>query len=112
MKTFEDERGLIEDLKVGKDWSITYISFKKGAVRGNHYHKETVQYDFILSGRLLCRTDKGIGEVTTGNIVYHKPNEPHAYQALEDSEMVSVCQGIRIGEDYSKDTFKLETPLL
>lgn len=54
MNKFEDERGIIEDLKVGKDWSVTYISFKKGAVRGNHYHKETKQTDYILSGSFIC----------------------------------------------------------
>ena len=107
MKTFTDERGIIEDLKVGKDWSVTYISFKKGAVRGNHYHKETTQVDTILSGSFLCKTDRGSQEVFKNQIVSHLPNEHHAYLALEDSEMVSMCFGKRIGENYEEDTFRL-----
>ena len=107
MKYFTDERGTIEDLKVGKDWSVTYISFKKGAVRGNHYHKETTQVDTILSGSFLCKTDKGSQEVSKDQIICHRPNEHHAYLALEDSEMVSVCFGKRIGENYEEDTFRL-----
>ena len=32
---------------------VTIISNKKGAVRGNHYHKETVQYLYVLEGSVL-----------------------------------------------------------
>jgi quercetin dioxygenase-like cupin family protein len=104
----EDERGIIEDLKVGKDWSVTYITFKKGAVRGNHYHKETQQVDLILSGSFLCKNHKASQEVNSHQIVMHDKNEPHAYLALQDSEMVSICFGKRIGENYEEDTFRLE----
>ena len=111
MKTFEDERGIIEDLKVGKDWSVTYISFKKGAVRGNHFHKETRQFDQLLSGRLLVvhenGNDKMQKEIVAGEIVGHFPNDKHAYKALEDSEMISMCFGKRVGENYEEDTFRL-----
>ncbi len=110
--THIDERGTIEDLKVGKDWSVTYISFKKGAVRGNHYHKETIQTDVILSGRLVHSNHIGDRIVKEGDIVVHTEHEPHAYMAIEASEMVSMCKGVRIGEDYSKDTYKLEKPLI
>lgn len=112
MNKHEDERGIIEDLKVGKDWSVTYISFKKGSVRGNHYHKETYQVDTILSGSFLCKTNKGSQEVSKNQIVSHSPGEHHAYLALEDSEMVSMCFGKRIGENYEADTFRLKEKLL
>lgn len=122
MKTFEDERGIIEDLKVGKDWSVTYISFKKGAVRGNHYHEKTVQVDYIISGKLVCAKAKAVIDpeyqdieysvVKSGDVVTHIPFVSHSYQALEDSAMVSMCKGVRIGENYEEDTFRLETPLL
>lgn len=109
--THEDERGIIEDLKVGKDWSVTYISFKKGAVRGNHYHKETVQKDSILSGRIELHTPHHIRTLEAGESYEIGTGVSHAYKALEDSEMVSVCFGKRIGENYESDTFRLETPL-
>jgi len=112
MKTFTDDRGTIEDLKVGKDWSVTYISFKKGAVRGNHYHKETLQTDFIISGMVLLKTPHAKYVLEAGDSKDIRAGLDHAYQALEDSEMVSICNGVRIGEDYEKDTFKLATPLL
>lgn len=112
MKTFTDDRGTIEDLKVGKDWSVTYISFKKGAVRGNHYHKLTVQKDYILSGRVELHTPNTKRILDAGESFEIGNGIVHAYKALEDSEMVSICKGKRIGEDYESDTFKLETPII
>jgi quercetin dioxygenase-like cupin family protein len=112
MNKHEDERGIIEDLKVGKDWSVTYISFKKGAVRGNHYHKETKQVDIVLSGKLLAKYGNHTEEVEAGHVLIHNPKTPHAYKAIENSEMVSMCKGVRIGENYEEDTFRLETPLI
>lgn len=107
----EDERGVIEDLLVTENGAVTRITFKPGAVRGNHYHKETVQHDFILKGKLVCYSGNKRFEVMAGEMVEHKPLIPHAYKALEESEMVSCVYGPRKGEDYSKDTYKLETPL-
>lgn len=116
MSNHEDERGIIEDLKVGKDWSVTYISFKKGAVRGNHYHEETYQKDIVLSGKVLFKTDMSMTlsekVCVKGDVIEIPPKYPHVYKALEDTDMVSICIGKRIGENYEEDTFRLETPLL
>lgn len=127
MNKHADERGIIDDLLVTEEGAITHITFAKGAVRGNHYHEETIQHDFILKGRLICKTYKAEGdfdcdvpdyeetkvvEVSEGEMITHKPYTQHAYLALVDSEMVSCVYGPRKGEDYASDTFKLDTPLL
>jgi quercetin dioxygenase-like cupin family protein len=116
LETHRDKRGTIKDLMVGKDFSITYITFKKGAVRGNHVHKETYQKDIILSGKVLFKTD---APMTRNEVIYKKgeiceipPTYPHAYKALGDSEMISICFGKRIGSNYSKDTYALQEPLI
>lgn len=98
-------------------YSITHITFKKGAVRGNHYHKHTTQHDFILTGELQCfyegdEIGKGSMLVRQGTSVVHEPGESHAYKALSDSEMISVCFGMRKGKDYEKDTYRLDIPLV
>lgn len=98
----KDKRGIIKDLMVGKHWSITYITFKKGAVRGNHYHKKTLQIDIVISGKLK---DKYGMILKKGDLAFQYPKNPHAYKALKDSEMVSICFGKRIGKNYSKDTY-------
>lgn len=110
--SFTDGRGTIRDLYVTDEYSITHITFKKGAIRGNHYHKETIQKDMVMSGELVCATSDGKTPISTGNIIIHEPNEPHAYQAITDAEILSICFGKRRGEHYEEDTIRLETPLL
>ena len=113
LEKHRDKRGVIEDLYVGKDFSVTRITFKKGAVRGNHYHKKTYQYDIIISGKLIYYCKEGSWEVGSPSLpLTHFPTEKHAYKALKDSEMISICIGKRIGKNYSKDTYKLEKPLV
>lgn len=114
---FTDERGTITDLMVTPEYSVTHITFKKGAVRGNHWHNDTKQIDVLLKGKLFARKailnpkeyETGIAEATieAGTEIVHWPTEKHAYKALEDSEMISICFGVRKGEDYEKDTFRL-----
>ena len=112
LEKHKDKRGVIEDLYVGKDFSVTRITFKKGAVRGNHYHKKTKQCDFIISGWLEVYGDGYKALACPGEVVSMDKNKPHAYRALEDSEMISICIGKRIGKNYEKDTFRLKEPLV
>jgi len=110
--TFTDNRGTITDLLVTPEYSITHITFTEGAVRGNHYHEKTEQIDLILKGRLTCAKDDEVVEVVQGDRMHILPNVKHAYKAEEPSEMLSICWGVRKGEDYEKDVIRLETPLL
>ncbi|MDO8482908.1 MAG: hypothetical protein Q7S86_03770 [bacterium] len=112
--SFEDERGIIRDVTTHTlvD-AITYITFKKGAVRGNHYHNKSVQYDYILSGSLLCRSkldaDAPIEEkvVEQGDLITQPLSERHAYKALEDSVMLSCTLGPRQGAEFESDVVRL-----
>ncbi len=106
----QDERGKIEDLMVTDTYSITHITFAKGAVRGNHFHAETMQVDTVLSGKLLCvykRAGKTTKEtvLVAGDSLVHEQKTSHAYKALSPAEIVSVCIGKRRGEHYAEDTF-------
>lgn len=111
MSKHKDARGIIEDLVVGENSAVTKVTFKKGAVRGNHYHKKTVQIDLIVHGKLKVYSDWGTATLKAGDIIEHPKRSPHAYKALEDSILVTICSGPRKGEDYADDTYKLETPL-
>ena len=53
--SFKDERGEITDIlqHVPVD-SVTLITCKKGAIRANHYHKESIQYSYVLSGEMIA----------------------------------------------------------
>jgi quercetin dioxygenase-like cupin family protein len=109
---YQDERGTIRDIEVGKDYSVTHITFAKGAVRGNHLHKKTQQTDIVLEGEL----EVAVGNVRfikrKGDFVHIEPGEPHAYKALKKSAILSTCLGKRIGDNYAKDTFKTKHPLI
>lgn len=108
--THKDSRGVIKDLIVNRWFSLTYITFTKFAVRGNHYHLHTKQLDFVWGDLVVASGDKKYEKIM--GFVYHSPALPHAYLALKPSKMLSFCVGKRRGEDYSKDTFKLDKPLI
>jgi len=111
---FEDERGMIRDMMTHTSVdAMTYITFSKDAVRGNHYHNKTMQYDYIISGKLICRTrENENGEieealVEAGDLITHPWPVWHAYKALEDSVMISSTLGPRQGDEYENDTVRL-----
>jgi len=115
---FEDERGQILDILEDEIIdSVTLISSKKGAIRGNHYHKESVQYTFVLKGRLKLVTEMPGEEIRTtviraGDLVFTPPMEKHALVAEEDSEFLVLTRGPRGGENYEKDTYRLAKSLV
>ena len=47
-----------------------------------------------------------------GDLIVNSPLEHHAFECLEDSTMLVLTRGPRGGEDYEKDTFRLEVPLI
>ena len=123
---FEDHRGIILDILEGESVdAITYISFKNRTIRANHYHKDTTQWNYVLSGKLkycnkainkdlLEDSLTNIDEETLypGDFCVSKPWEAHAFQGIEDSEMLVLTKGPRSGMDYEKDTFRLKKPLI
>ncbi|MFA5935784.1 MAG: cupin domain-containing protein [Patescibacteria group bacterium] len=115
---FEDDRGSIRDIFAHdpKD-SCTVVVSKKGAVRGNHYHKLSTQYTYVVSGQLTMLS-QNVGETTIekhvlrpGDMMTHGPNEAHTLIADEDTVFLAFADGLRGGEEYEKDTFRLEVPL-
>lgn len=110
---FKDKRGRIIDILENEPIEyVTLISSKKGAIRGNHYHKESVQYTYVLKGRLKLLTQMPEEKVKTkiirsGDLVYTPPIEKHTLIALEDSEILVLTRGPRGGKNYEKDTYRL-----
>jgi len=112
-----DARGEITDIleRVNVD-SITLVTSKKGAVRGNHYHMKTTQYAFILEGKYVAYAQKDGRKVEKrivkkGDLVVNPPMEKHAFVALENSTMLACCLGPRAGTHYENDTFRLKDPI-
>ncbi len=96
--------------------AVTIITNKKGAVRANHYHKKTIQYTFVLTGRVKYVSQGKDGRKTVvlrpGDLAVSPPNESHATEALTDATFLALAHGLRHGRDYEKDTFRLADPLI
>jgi quercetin dioxygenase-like cupin family protein len=114
----EDERGIIIDLLEQETVNaITLVSFKKNAIRGNHFHKETTQWNYITKGVVKLVTQMGDGPIEEkilkkGDLAVTVPMEKHALMGIEDSEMMVFTKGPRGGKEYESDTFRLASPIL
>ena len=117
-KAHEDARGSIADIL--EDQIVEHVSIittAKGSVRGNHLHKETWQWVYIVQGALRYVTREGTqacesGSVGAGDVLMTGPMEAHALEALEDTTMVVMTRGPRGGREYESDTYRLEEPLI
>lgn len=110
---FADARGTITD--VLQDVAVTdatIITTRAGAVRGNHFHKETRQFLYMLEGRMRLTTRYAGHRSTSvvlekGDLVVSEPGEQHAMRALEDMVWLVLSSGPRGGTDFESDTFRL-----
>ena len=83
---FKDKRGSISDILYKKNINhVAIIKSKKGALRGNHYHKKTTQFMYITKGSLEYwykkLNSKGKAKMKllkVGDLVETPPNEMHA----------------------------------
>jgi quercetin dioxygenase-like cupin family protein len=111
---YEDKRGKITDLLNEKINHVGYITTKKGETRGKHYHRESIQYSYILSGKfevLLAKPDK-LSEIekiilNKGELITINPNNIHTFTALEDAEMIDMISLSREGTGYETDVVRV-----
>lgn len=108
-----DERGVIVDVLL--DYSVEHVatfSSKKGAVRGNHYHKESVAFIFVLVGklqysyRMVGETEVKVIEVGNKDLLRIDPLEVHTVTALEDSVFLMLTHGPKGGRQFEGDTVR------
>ena len=122
---FTDSRGYIQDIFTNNSKEhCTLITNNDGAIRANHYHKLSTQFTFIISGKIEMATvnvdKKGIYEINNikkciieeGFLVTHKPFEAHAFKSIGDSVILAFACGLRGGDQYENDVFRLKIPLI
>lgn len=113
-----DARGSITDLIADDDINaVTLITFAKGAVRANHYHERTVQWNYVIKGEILLVTQVPGGDkverlLTAGDFAVTREQERHALKGLTDAEVLILTKGPRAGSQYENDTFRLAEPLI
>jgi dTDP-4-dehydrorhamnose 3,5-epimerase len=112
-----DSRGAITDvLDAERLDCVTIVTSKEGAVRGNHYHKKTIQFLYVLEGRLRVLEQRVGGPIQSrilrrGDLLTTPPMVRHALVALADCTLIVAARGPRRGDAYEVDTYRLDTPL-
>lgn len=116
---FTDERGFISRLvddDTLKFRAVLYITGKKGAVRGNHYHKTDAHYVYCLSGKFRY-SEKDMNKrspkkesviLKPGDLVLSHPMVAHSMEFLEDTVFLAITTEPREHEKYEGDTVRLK----
>lgn len=113
-----DARGCITDLVADDEINaVTLITFTQGAVRANHYHERTIQWNYVISGQILLATQMP-GQprlervLEPGQFAVTRENERHALKAITEAQVLILTKGPRAGSQYENDTFRLTDPLI
>ena len=127
IKTFSsDDRGEIMDIFTHEPKDhCTIVTFSKNAVRGNHFHKKSIQSAYVLQGKfkiynVMIKEDlkynrEQIEEIETikGDYITHEKFEAHTYKCTsETGSLLVFTKGVRGGKYYEDDTFRLEEKLI
>jgi dTDP-4-dehydrorhamnose 3,5-epimerase-like enzyme len=116
LQSFKDKRGSIIDIFYKKKIDhVAIIDSKPNALRGNHYHKKTIQHMLITEGSLeywykplkkKTKVKKKILKV--GDLVSTPPYEIHALKiSKKGNQFIVFSEGVRGGKDYEADTFRV-----
>ncbi|MCL4435494.1 MAG: cupin domain-containing protein [Thaumarchaeota archaeon] len=108
-----DERGTITNIINNEPVrSITITQSKKGSIRGNHFHKRSGKYVFVLDGKMELVVIANETEVrqtlTAGSMVWIPKNMPHAFLAVEESTALEIEP---LNRDLT-DAYRLDKPLI
>jgi len=110
-----DKRGIIVDIleKVPVK-HVGLVTFEKGVVRANHYHKKQTQYTYVLEGEIKLVTQYFGGDKKTtkttkpGDFVTIPPRFIHAYLATKKSAVIVLTDYSRDMKGYEEDTFRVK----
>lgn len=111
---YADERGEIRDIADGEFRHLQIITSKKGAIRGNHYHKTGGHLCYVISGSLLYHygriADKlpwTVVQIRAGEQFFTGHEIAHAMEFLEDTVMLCASTGPRIDGAYEDDLVRV-----
>ena len=112
---YTDERGSIADILNEKVNHVGLIVTEKDAIRGNHYHKLSRQYTYILSGKfevLIAKSSfpEKVKKIIleSGEIIIIPPGIIHRFKALEESNMIELTSESREENAYEDDVVRIE----
>ncbi len=110
---FTDTRGSIFDVLEEKVGHIGIITFNKGVTRANHYHKKSIQYSYVLEGKLKLTvsgvdgSNRKVVTLTPGMMTTIPAKTIHTYTALMKSKIIDITTLSRNDNGYEKDTVRV-----
>lgn len=111
-----DNRGYIADIFYKHPIDhVAVIDTVPRSMRGNHYHKQTIQHMLITKGSLEYWYRSLDSDEPTKCVVLREydlvstpPGEVHALRMTEANQFIVFSEGLRGGQDYEADTFRTE----
>ena len=92
-----DDRGLFREIINSGEWrAINWAKMLPGATLGNHYHKKTVMFFYLVNGSANVRTvnvNTGLRdefELREGQGVFFHPFESHIITFVVESEVLML----------------------
>ena len=110
---FRDHRGDIFDIVEDNVGHVGMVTFKKGVTRGNHYHKHSTQYSYVLDGKIklivsdLQKKRKKEYILDPGTLTCIPPKTIHTYKAITTARMLDVTSVSRSKDGYERDTHRV-----
>lgn len=110
---FRDRRGDIFDFVEGEVGHVGMVTFKKGVTRGNHYHKRSTQFSYVLDGRIrlvvsdFSKRKRREFVLSPGTFTRIPPRTIHTYTALTPARMIDITTLKRGKRGYEDDTYRL-----
>lgn len=113
---FRDARGDIFDLIEDEIHHVGFITFRKGVVRANHYHKRSTQYSYVVEGKIELTTKdaknpKAKAKKTImgkGVLAMIPPYIIHSYRALTPASIIDCTTESRKADGYESDTVRVD----
>ena len=111
----KDARGTIMDLLNSKINHVGIIVTEKGGLRANHYHKRSMQYDYLFSGTFevtyapVSNPNKKKKIILRAGYLITIPSMYiHSFKAKEKSVLINMMSTSREGKRYEKDVYRVE----
>lgn len=113
-----DLRGVIADVFYNAIiHHVAIINSEPNVIRGNHYHKESIQHILITSGELEywykpfdSNEPAKMYLTKVGDLISTPAYEIHALKITENgNQFVVFTEGKRGGENYESDTFRVNS---
>lgn len=108
-KSSSDERGSLAAFNAFDEFLTKrafLVTCKKGNWRGKHYHKETTQVIFVISGEIEVKVTDVSGDVVTGTMtsgtyLTHSPYTQFEFcSSTEESQLLVLCNTVYDPTDY------------